>query len=98
MAVSCSKIVSDRVSETAVLGHVWRGGRPAQRAYVRVARPDGEYVSEVRCDPAGAFYIPVLPGAWKVICFGLHGYRVDQELQVGRGDQFDLEFLLEDAA
>ena len=98
MSVSCALVSVGSPSETAVLGHVWRGELPADRAYVRVARPDGEYVSEVRCGPSGTFYIPVLPGDWQVICFAAVGYRLTQDLKVGRGDQYDLEFRLDDAA
>jgi hypothetical protein len=96
MSVSCARVAT--AAETAVLGHVWGADGPADRAYVRVARPDGEYVSEVRCGPAGAFYIPVLPGAWSVVCFGPRGYRLEQDLTVTPGDQYDIEFRLDDAA
>ena len=94
MSASCALVATGSPSETAVAGHVWRGEEPAGRAYVRVATPAGEYVSEVRCGPEGAFYIPVLPGSWNIICFGPRGYRVEQGLVVGRGDQFDIEFHL----
>jgi hypothetical protein len=76
---------------------VWRGEEPAPRAYVLVSKPDDEYVSEVRCGPLGTFYIPLLPGDWHVICFAPNG-RLQQELRVVRGDQFDIEFQLAVAA
>jgi hypothetical protein len=85
-------------AETAVLGHVWRGGAPAERAYVRVAGPDGEYVSEVRCGTSGTFYIPVLPGPWKIICFAPRTNPLEQSLLMVRGDQYDVEFRLDDDA
>ena len=75
-----------------MLGHVLRGTAAEQRAYVRVARPDGEYVSEVRCGPAGTFYIPVMPGEWKVICFAPGLTTLEQPVDVVRGDQLDIEF------
>ncbi|MEA2683236.1 MAG: hypothetical protein QOK05_1564 [Chloroflexota bacterium] len=98
MSVSCSRIDTGLPSETAVQGHVLQGATPAEHAYVRVARPDGEYVSEVRCGPSGTFYIPLLPGEWSVICYAPHGYRAEQGLKVMRGDHFDIEFRLDDAA
>ena len=95
MSISCTRIATGSRAETAVLGHVWRGNSPAERAYVRVAKPDGEYVSEVRCGPTGTFYIPVLPGEWSVICFAPTDDRLEQDLRVVRGDQFDIEFRLD---
>ena len=98
MSARCSLVAVGAPSETAVLGHVWRGTEPADRTYVRVSRPDGEYVSEVRCGPAGTFYIPVLPGAWRVTCLAPRGRLVTQDLTVSRGEQYDIEFRVDDAA
>jgi len=91
--ISCTKVGHGTPAETAVMGHVWQGESKAQRAYVRVAKSDGEYVSEVRCAD-GSFYIPMLPGDWRVTCFAPHGQSASQRLSVLRGDQFDIEFRL----
>jgi hypothetical protein len=96
VSVCYSRVATGSKAETAVLGHVWKDRLPANRAYVRVAKPDGEYVSEVACGPTGTFYIPVLPGDWKIICFAPRN-QLQQELAVTRGDQYDIEFVLDAA-
>ncbi|MEA2647221.1 MAG: hypothetical protein QOE92_2304 [Chloroflexota bacterium] len=92
MAVSCAK-VTDHAAETAVIGSVRRGPDPAPRAFIRLSKPDGEFMSEVECGPTGTFHMSVPPGDWRLICL-VPRNRLEQELSLTRGDQYRVDFLL----
>ncbi|HEV3230891.1 MAG TPA: DUF1416 domain-containing protein [Candidatus Dormibacteraeota bacterium] len=94
MAISCAPLRGGPPTETAIVGWVHAGEEPAQRAYVRLLKPDGEFASEVRCDPTGAFRLAAMPGRWEVVCLAPHGVRLAQPLTLARGDHFEVTFRL----
>jgi hypothetical protein len=66
---------------------------PATRAFIRLNKPDGEFMSEVECGPTGTFHMSVPPGEWRLICM-VPKQRLEQELTLHRGDQYRVDFLL----
>jgi hypothetical protein len=98
VTVSCSQVAGSVPGETAISGTILAGEAPARLAYLRVNRPDGEFVTELRVTGSGAFEMPIRPGRWRVVCFAPHAGRLEQELDVHEGDRFELVFHLEPAA
>jgi hypothetical protein len=98
VTVSCAQVASGSAPETGVSGSVWRGDQPARLAYIRLSRPDGEYMLEIRISPAGRFHIPVPPGEWSLVCLAPRAARLEQPLKLARGDVFEVQFRLDDAA
>ena len=92
MSVSCAQ-VSDHTAETAVIGSVRLGDGPATRAFIRLSKPDGEFMSEVECGPSGTFHMSVPPGQWRLVCLAPR-QRLEQALTLARGDQYRVDFKL----
>jgi hypothetical protein len=98
VTVSCAQVASGTSAETAIFGVVRTESHPARVAYIRVSRPDGEFIAELRCAPTGSFHMGIPPGEYRVICLAPRAGRLEQTLDIHRGDQFEVVFDLEPAA
>jgi len=80
------------VTESRIIGTVTRAGTPVADAFVWCAGPSGEFVAEVRTDPAGRYELYVVAGAWTLTAFAPGTDRVAHGAQVNGPGDMTLDF------
>jgi hypothetical protein len=87
------ELVERSTPETSVVGSIRRGPDLPNLAYVGLRKLDGELVSEVRCCcPADTFYLPVLPGAWEIVCLVPGSGSLHRRINVEKNERLQVDF------
>ena len=77
---------------TGITGVVSRAGAPADRAYVTVRDPDGNFTGERRTEVGGEgrFQFHLGPGRWVVEAVAAGSEPVRRELELAAGEQAEV--------
>jgi hypothetical protein len=78
--------------ETAIVGKLRKDGAPLADAYIRLLDAGKNFVGEVKSDDQGAFHFFCGAGRWHLVCIGAGIDRKEQEVDLGKGDELQVEF------